>query len=176
MSKSAEIATLRAIERLQCGINALIKKPSGGGGGGGDASASNQLTEIEKLELINSTLTEIKDNTLSQQLSSIEKISEDLEKFLGEEYTSGSFLNTDDTNTQVQQKVLTETGLSEFKEITLIFHGIGGDYEGVNAYDGRVYTFKVENGFITNNDEVLVPTTVSPVTGLLGIEILYIAK
>lgn len=176
MSKSAEIATLRAIERLQCGINALIKKPSGGGGEGGDASASNQLTEIEKLELINTTLSEIKDDTLSQQLSSIEKISEDLEKFLGEEYTSGSFLNTDDTNTQVQQKVITETGLSEFKEITLIFHGTGGNYGGVNAYDGRVYIFKIENGFITNNDQVAVPTTVSPVTGLLGIEITYIGK
>jgi hypothetical protein len=176
MSKSTELATLRAIERLQCGINALIKKPSGGGGVGGDASASNQLTEIKKLELINTTLTEIKDNTLSQQLSSIEKISEDLEKFLGEEYISGSFLNTDDTNTQVQQKVITETGLSEFKEITLIFHGTGGNYGGINAYDGRVYIFKIENGFIINNDEVTVPTTLSPITGLLGLEITYIGK
>jgi len=67
MSRSIDIETLRAIQRLQCGINALIKKPSGGGGGGGDASASNQLVEISNLQSILSVL----DDCICQNLTKI---------------------------------------------------------------------------------------------------------
>ncbi len=232
MSKSTEIATLRVLERLQCGINALVKKSSGGGGGGGDASASNQLSQIQELGNIVTLLTDLyseqridfevkvvedfngdtfllkivwDDETGTYSYSYIDsqgnvatpqqptkflspndilttlndniiQLTEVLDILTGSLYTSGSILSTNDTFTRVQDKVIDLTSLNSFKEITLLFNGNGGTYNGTNVFDGRVYTFKIENGFILNNDIVTVPTTVSPVTGLLGIEVIYIGK
>ncbi len=116
----------------------------------------------------NAILVTLNDNIL--QLTDV------VDLLTGSLYTSGSVLSTNDTFTRVQDKIVDLTSLNEFKEITLIFHGAGGVYNGINVYDGRVYTFKVENGFILNNDIVTIPTTTSPVTGLLGIEIMYLGK
>ena len=85
-------------------------------------------------------------------------------------------MSTEVTEKTAKDLALEETGFSDYKELTFIFHGIDGSYGSIPAYDGRVYTFKVEEGSVDPTQLIKTPTTVSPVTGLQGVEIIYIAN
>lgn len=124
---------------------------SGGGGqGGGTASSSNQIKELNELKKVNESLTET--------------------------MTSGSFISNNNDDSNFLSKIKTAVDLDMIKSVGLIFHGENGSYNGIDAFDGRIYEFKTDLGFLENNDDIVVPTEVSASSGLLGVEILYIGK